>query len=157
MTRQTPADPLIGLKPRVRARVEEMAMIGLEEGRAWDVKLAEELMAKWAVGKTTIYSYRKHMLQMYAQDLQEKREELRAEFLSRVHAAQAGAAGERRLAGLLGIEARVSGFLEPPPPPKGVDVSDEPMTEQEAISQLADFPVHLLEAALAIARAKGAR
>jgi len=157
--RKSPADPITGVTPRVRARAEEIAELILVEGRVWDSDLVNELRIRWGVSQRTVYVYRKVMLSMHAHDLQEKREELRAEFLGRVKKAQKNAADSapRALNGLLGIEAKVSGFYEPPPPPRGQDVSSEPMTEQEAVSMLADMPAHLLEAALAALAAKRAQ
>lgn len=154
--RVNPADPLQGVSKRVRARIGDLAEIMLVECRPWDMSLVADLEALWGVTQTTVYKTRESFYQFYASQLQERREEIRAEFVCRVRSAQKAADGSKGLSSLMNLEAKVTGLHEPPPSPADAGVSNEPMTEQEAVGILSTQPLHLLEAALEVARAKSA-
>ncbi len=144
------AKPHGSLDNRTKERIGVLAALLIEDGREWNTALIDELVGRWAVSRATVRSYYKKMCVRHARDLASHRERRRADFLLRLRAHQRRA-DDRGACALLGLEARVSGFFEPPPlaaPP----VDESPMSEQEAVSQLAELPVHLLEAALAVAR-----
>ena len=138
-----------GMTPTYRKRVMELSIEMVENARPWDIILRKELATRWGVSLSTVYKVYKQFLAIYAEDLAKNKEGIRAEFRLRVKRRQSAVEKDNPqiLPSLMNIEAKVSGLYDPLVE-KEEEVDDTPLTEAEAIEQLAAMPAHILQAAL---------
>lgn len=137
----------------IMAEVEQVMLKGL-----WSLNARNKLADRHNLNPRTISEYKARIQKAWldANDIKDVEKE-RGLWKSKLAVAQQAALSKgdfKALSSLLRLEASVGGFEGFAIKQK---VADTPMTEQEAVNELTAVPEHLLEAALAIARAKDAR